>query len=54
MAKIFGTLAALLVAIIAALAVSERLQGLQFDEEMPHIGDHPEWGYMNVFEWDGE
>ena len=19
----------------------------------PHIGDRPEWGYMNVFEWDG-
>jgi len=27
---------------------------LEDGEEMPHIGDRPEWGYMNVFEWDGE
>ena len=22
-------------------------------EAMPHIGDRPEWGYMNVYEWNG-
>ena len=23
-------------------------------EELPHLGDRPQWGYMHVFEWDGE
>ena len=23
------------------------------DDSMPHIGDKPEWGYMNIYEWNG-
>ena len=23
------------------------------DDAMPHIGDKPDWGYMNVYEWNG-
>ena len=23
------------------------------DDTMPHIGDKPEWGYMNMYEWNG-
>ena len=26
---------------------------LTSEEEMPHIGDRPDWGYMNHYEWDG-
>ena len=24
------------------------------DRELPHLGDRPEYGYMNSYEWDGE
>ena len=23
-------------------------------ENLPHLGDRPDWGYMNSYEWDGE
>ena len=27
---------------------------LTSEEEMPHIGNRPDWGYMNHYEWDGK
>ena len=27
---------------------------LDDSEDLPHLGDRPDWGYMNVYEWDGE
>jgi hypothetical protein len=24
------------------------------DERLSHVGDKPEWGYMNTYEWNGE
>ena len=24
------------------------------DDVLPHVGDRPEWGYMNSYEWNGE
>ena len=26
---------------------------MQADDLMPHIGDRPDWGYMNFYEWNG-
>ena len=27
---------------------------LQDDDELPHLGARDDWGYMNIYEWDGE
>jgi hypothetical protein len=27
---------------------------LEADQELPHLGPRGDWGYMNVYEWDGE
>ena len=27
---------------------------LDNDDKLPNLGDQPDWGYMNLYEWDGE